>query len=93
MPAAEMRTHEEHTVDGPADCRRCQFLRDNAYWMELPPLPRRGLLPNPGGQLDTDALAEAIVRAVTDWAGDDPASLRFAEELLSRTPLLEGSAR
>jgi hypothetical protein len=25
-----------HTVDGPADCTRCQFLRENAYWMALP---------------------------------------------------------
>lgn len=42
--------------------------------------------------IDTDALAEAIVSAVLEWAGDDAESLAFAEELLRRTPLLEGSA-
>ncbi len=27
--------HEAHTVDGPADCARCQLLRDNQDWMAL----------------------------------------------------------
>lgn len=26
--------HREHTVSGPGSCRRCQLLRDNAWWME-----------------------------------------------------------
>jgi hypothetical protein len=38
--APPVTEHAEHTIDGPADCRRCQMLRDNAHWMEPPPLPR-----------------------------------------------------
>jgi len=34
-PEPEPEIHA-HTVDGPAYCHRCQFLRDNAYWMDLP---------------------------------------------------------
>jgi hypothetical protein len=26
-------SHEAHTLDGPADCPRCQLLRDNQDWM------------------------------------------------------------
>ena len=29
-------TRAGHTADGPADCARCQLLRENAHWMALP---------------------------------------------------------
>ena len=41
--------------------------------------------------MDTDALAEAIVTAIGGWVDGDPERLAFAEEWVSRTPLLEGS--
>lgn len=30
----EVPPHAEHTLEGPADCSRCQMLRDNQDWME-----------------------------------------------------------
>ena len=30
-----------HTADGPADCPRCQLLRDNAHWMDHMLVPHR----------------------------------------------------
>lgn len=42
--------------------------------------------------LDTDRLAEAIVAAALDWAGDDPHALDVAERVLRRTAYLEGAA-
>jgi len=30
---APVTPHPEHTVTGPADCSRCQLLRDNQHWM------------------------------------------------------------
>jgi hypothetical protein len=33
-----MTEHPFHAPDGPADCARCQLLRDEMHWME--PLPR-----------------------------------------------------
>ena len=38
--------------------------------------------------VNVDALAEDIVRAALDWADGDPAQLRQAEQIFSRTPTL-----
>jgi hypothetical protein len=35
VDAEEAPSHEAHTVDGPADCRRCNFLRENQDWMDV----------------------------------------------------------
>src|SRR6266704_3738918 len=32
--------HDAHTLSGPAGCHRCEFLRENAHWMELAPEER-----------------------------------------------------
>ena len=32
--------HNAHTLSGPADCRRCGFLRENAHWLALSPEER-----------------------------------------------------
>jgi hypothetical protein len=34
-PVDTVAAHEAHTVGGPADCARCQLLRDNQDWMAL----------------------------------------------------------